>query len=116
MENFEEFRALIAEAYKQMSTDEAIERLRALDVPCAKSLTHEEALSQDQLVHNQSVEEVAHPTMGTIRQFRNPEVLVVKLSMSSPSPNHGEHTISVLKDMGFGEAELSDLQSNNVIS
>ena len=117
MENFEEFRALIAEAYKQMSTDEAIERLRALDVPCAKSLNHEEALTQEQLVHNESLEEIDHPTMGRIRQFRSPARFGGdKLETSRPSPNHGEHTRSVLLDIGIDEAQLDQLQSDSVIA
>ena len=117
MENFEEYRSLIAAAYKQLSTEEALRRLSELDVPCAKSMSHDEALNHEQLAHNQSLETVAHPSMGSIRQLRSPARCGgEKLGTGGPSPEHGEHTISVLKSVGLDDERIQALQSEGVLS
>ncbi len=116
LENFEEFRGLVADAYKSFTTDEVLERLRAHDVPCAKSLSLDEVLVHPQIAHNKSVEEIDHPHMGKIRQFKSPARFGGEvLSTSRPTPLHGEDTVNVLKSAGLDDAQIKALQADNVV-
>ena len=49
VENLHIFRTLIAEKCKEFTSDELLALLRGVEVPCAKCLTHEEVLAQEQL-------------------------------------------------------------------
>lgn len=116
LENFEEFRGLVADAFKSYTTDEVLERLRAHDVPCAKSLGHDEVLAHPQIEHNNSVEVIDHPHMGKIRQMRSPARFGgEELSTSRPTPLHGENTVSVLKAAGIDEEQIKSLQAENIV-
>lgn len=115
--NFEAYRAILREDFAALETDEAIRRLQANDVPCAKCLSLDEALAQPQVVANQSLELQAHPAMGQIRTLRNPPRFGGELTpVPTASPGHGEHTDSVLESVGISEEQRLVLRESKVIA
>jgi crotonobetainyl-CoA:carnitine CoA-transferase CaiB-like acyl-CoA transferase len=69
-----------------------------------------------QINHRQMIVDVEHPTHGRVRQFG----VAIKLSdtpgsVRSAAPLSGEHTDVVLKDLGFGPADIAALRARKVI-
>ncbi|MBO6558063.1 MAG: CoA transferase [Pseudomonadales bacterium] len=114
--NFEEYRAILSDAFMQMTTDEALEKLQANEVPCAKCHTLDEALAQEQLAANGSVEVQDHPLMGKVRVFKTPARFGGEvLAAGGPVPAHGENTNSVLESFAVESARIDELKSTGVI-
>lgn len=62
------------------------------------------------------VVEVPHPTAGTVKLVGSPLKLSrSKVEIKRHPPLAGEHTVEILKEYGFTEVEISDLQTNNII-
>ena len=117
IQNLEEFRAALADAFLQLTTDEALKRLRENEVPCARCYTLDEALDQEQLVANRSIEVQDHPLMGKMRVFRTPARFGGNiLEAGSPAPAHGEHTDAVLESFGIDAGRLTALRESGTVS
>ena len=115
--NLDEFRELVKDAYLELTTDEALERLQAADVPCAKCLSRDEVLSHEQLAANDTVEVVEHPLMGKMRVIKAPARFGGKrLPASRPAPGHGEHSREVLTDFALAKERIEALVSEGVVA
>jgi len=117
MANFEEYRAIMAEAFSKLTTEEALQRLQENGVPCAKCHTLDEALGQEQLAANGSVEVQDHPLMGKVRVFKSPARFGGEaLEPGAPAPAHGEHTEFVLDSLGIDAERTSSLKASGTVS
>jgi len=116
VENLHIFRDLVAEKCMEYTSDELLALLREVEVPCAKCLTRDEVLAQEQLSANDSVSIVDHPHLGTLRIVRAPPRFGgERLAPSRPTPAHGEHTDSVLSSFGVPADRIEALKSEEVI-
>lgn len=116
VENLHIFRDLVAEKCMEYTSDELLALLREVEVPCAKCLTRDEVLAQEQLSANDSVSIVDHPHLGTLRIVRAPPRFGgERLAPSRPTPAHGEHTDSVLTSFGVPADRIEALKSEEVI-
>ena len=107
----------MGEAYLQFTTDEIIAKLKEADVPCARCLTKDEVLDQEQLSANDTVGEMDHPIMGKMRIIKCPAKFGgARLEPSRPSPDHGEHTSEVLAAFGSSQAQIDDLIENGIVA
>ena len=116
VENLHIFRELVAEKCMGYTSDELLALLRAVEVPCAKCLTRDEVLAQEQLSANDSVSIVDHPHLGKIRIVRAPPRFGgERLEPSRPTPAHGEHTDDVLASFGVTVDSIEALRSEGVL-
>ena len=116
VENLHIFRDLVAEKCMDYTSDELLALLREVEVPCAKCLTRDEVLAQEQLSANDTVSIVDHPHLGTLRIVRAPPRFGgERLEPSRPTPAHGEHTASVLTSFGVPADRIEALKSEEVI-
>ena len=116
VENLHIFRDLVAEKCMEYTSDELLALLREVEVPCAKCLTRDEVLAQEQLSANDSVSIVDHPHLGTLRVVRAPPRFGgERLGPSRPIPAHGEHTDAVLSSFGVPADRIDALKSEEVI-
>jgi crotonobetainyl-CoA:carnitine CoA-transferase CaiB-like acyl-CoA transferase len=107
---------LLSDRFRERPSNHWLELLRSRDLWCAPVLTHEEIVTHEQLAQNDMIVEVAHPTAGPIRLTGIP----VKLSRTpgevvTPAPLLGEHTKTVLKELGYAESALDALVEEGVI-
>jgi crotonobetainyl-CoA:carnitine CoA-transferase CaiB-like acyl-CoA transferase len=96
--------------------DDWYEHLVRADVCVGKVYDVEEVVADPQIRHRQMIVEAEHPTLGKVRQFG----IAIKLSetpgsVRSAAPLPGEHTESVLKDLGLGAWDIARLREKGVI-
>ena len=84
--------------------------LDAAQVPCAPVLRRHEVANNEQVLHNKLIEEFEQPTMGRVRQPR-PAAQFDRTPANTPGPARrvGEDTQSILRELGFTDAEIRTL-------
>ncbi len=106
----------IQNLFKTKNQEEWIEFVKNVDACCEPILTFEEVFQHPQVVHRQMVTEYEHPVEGKVRQVGNP----IKSSqfpheIRTPSPAWGEHTMEVLKAIGYSEEEIKHFKEVKAI-
>jgi CoA:oxalate CoA-transferase len=108
---------ILAEAIRKKTSQEWLTELEALSIPCGPVNTIDEVSRNPQIHYRGMIKDVPHPRLGKVKMIDTP----VKLSRTpggaeSHSPDLGEHTDQVLKDMlGLGEKEIAALREDGVI-
>ena len=115
--NFEALGEMLDRAFRSMTTDVLIDRLRAQQVPTARVNDLDSMFIDPQVVNNGIVHTWQHPQLGTVRQARPP----VRFSDTQHDPVWavdflGESTESVLRAHGFDDAQLDSLRASAVIT
>ncbi len=108
--NIDAFRALIRDEMLKYTTEELLARLEANDVPAAKCLDYEEVLAHPQYAANDSLAMHSHPALGNMRQVRLPAKFQgERMPLGSNAPAHGEHSRTVLRELGKSDADIDAL-------
>jgi len=108
---------ILAEAIRKKTSQQWLTELEALAIPCGPVNTIEEASRNPQIHYRGMIKDIPHPRLGKVKMVDTP----VKLSRTPggakrPSPDLGEHTAQVLKDMlGLNENEIVALRENMAI-
>ena len=117
LENLLVFRELIADKCLQYTSDELLALLRAAEVPCAKCLSRDEVLRQEQLQANDSIETVDHPHLGKLRIVKAPPRFGgERLEPARPVPAHGEHSETVMASFDISDARIEALKQAGTVS
>ena len=116
-QNRVELERLMEEAFLSFSADEALDRLRAADVPASLVQDYAALALEEQPVANGYIVEQEHPRFGKQRVIG----LHVQLSgtpgeVSAPAPELGANTLEVLRTLGLSDAELAALDQAGVIA
>ncbi|MBT6274032.1 MAG: CoA transferase [Chromatiales bacterium] len=114
-------KALNAEIGKILATKSAdywVPLLNEAGVPCGPVNRIDQTFNDPQVNHLQVVRQVEHERLGTLDVVRQP----VNLSNSPqpdtfrhPSPDTGQHTNDLLREMGISESEIEALTAANAI-
>lgn len=108
---------LTAEVLKTRTSAEWLARLDAEQVPCAPILSREELLTDPQVAANALIVETEHPRVGRMRQAR-PAARFDRTpaELRSPAPTLGEHTDTILTELGVPAAQLNALREAGVVA
>ena len=105
--------ALVAEILKSGPSQDWLDRLDEADVPCAPVLRRGEVIGNAQVVHSQIIETLDQPGLGTLRQPRPAgRFEVTPAAIRGPAPRIGEHTDTILAELGFGAGEIAALKKS----
>ena len=115
-QNRAEIVPFLQEIFLKHPVDHWVEKLQAVSVPCGPINDLEDVFSDPQLLAREMFVEMAHPTLGKIKQTGLP----LKFSrtpggLDRPPPLLGEHNQEVLQEIGFSATEIEELQTQDVI-
>ena len=69
-----------------------------------------------QLLARDMITETDHPTEGRLKQIGIPlKFSETPGAIRLAAPNHGEHTLEVLKDLGYADKEITQMEAEGVI-
>jgi crotonobetainyl-CoA:carnitine CoA-transferase CaiB-like acyl-CoA transferase len=108
----------LATAIARRSTHETLAALRAGGVPCSEVLAaHSEAFLEDPHARaNDLVAVCQHPKVGTLRMaWQLVQFARTRSSGGLPTPLLGQHTSTVLGELGYSESEIRSLHADGVI-
>jgi len=102
--------------FKTKTSAEWVEILNKGGVPCGPIYRMDEVFADPQVKHVQAAAEVTSRRLGKLRLVNQP----VKLSRTpakllAASPERGEHTEEVLKELGFEKSQIEKLKSEGVV-
>lgn len=115
--NMAELRQLLTDAYAAFSTDEICARLDAEDVPWARINSRDEVIDDPQIRAMGALVEYEHPRGGRLRQPRPPgRFQATPSSLHRPSPELGQHTDEVLRELGLNDSAVAQLRADGVVA
>ena len=116
-ENHESLFPILAEIMCHRTTDEWVEALEAIGVPCGPVNTVDKVANDPQVLARDMIAEVEHHATGTVQVPGIP----IKLSetpgqIDAPAPNLGEHTSEVLTGLlGLEAEEVNQLKQDGIV-
>ena len=116
--NHAELEPLLNEALRTRTTQEWLDELLAVGIPCGPLNTVPQMLADPQIQHRGMVREVTHHIAGTIPIANSP----VRMSRSEtgikgPPPDLGQDTVAVLAELlGLGNDEIERLIASGTVA
>jgi crotonobetainyl-CoA:carnitine CoA-transferase CaiB-like acyl-CoA transferase len=115
-EHRRELTPLVEAKLGERTTGEWVERLNARDVPSGAILDLEQALTQPQIRHRGTLQNVPVPGIGTIPLFRlSARFEKTPGAITAPPPRLSADTAEVLAEAGVCPGELCALKSKGVV-
>lgn len=107
--------ARIEEWTKTKTKFEAMDILNQYDIPCGPILSMKEIAEDESLRATGTIVEVDHPVRGKYLTVGNPIKLSDSPTEVTRSPLLGEHTVEVLTQLGYSQADIQALREERVI-
>ena len=106
----------IARGTVTRTTAEWIDALNEAGVPSGPIYTMDQVFADPQVKHIKAAAVVAHPQLGEIRIVNQAVGLSrTPATMARATPEHGEHTTEILREIGYDDARIADLRARKVV-
>jgi len=115
-EKADEIKVFFTKRFLTRTRDEWFDILSRADVPVSKVCTLDELSKDSQLRHRQMILEMDHPGKGKIKQVG----ISIKLSdtpgrIKNLGSKPGEDTSEILSELGYGNKEIQQLITENIV-
>ena len=112
----EELIPLLDEVFLQKSVDEWLSLCAEADVPAGPVNTLDKVFQDPQALHRGMLEELPHPTAGTVKLAGTPlKFSDTPAEVRTAPPVLGEHTDEILGELGYSGEEIGRLREDGVI-
>jgi itaconate CoA-transferase len=115
VENRAELRALISEAFSELTRDEIANRLELAHIANAEMRTMQGFMEHPQLAARDRWREVDSP-LGPLPALLPPATMSGVEAAMEPIPALGQHTEIILAEMGYERSHIEELRRTGVIS
>ena len=99
----------------ERSKHDVMKILAGAGVPCGACLDTGEVLADPHLHARDMIVEVEHPVRGRYITVGNPIKLSASPTTITPSPLLGQHRAEILRELGYGDAEIDALAADGAI-
>lgn len=107
---------IVASAVIKYDLDEVLRMMDEAGVPAAPVNTIDRVLGEPQVKHLQMVQQVEHSRLGTIQVIGVPITASGMIpSVRRAAPTYSEHTVEILREQGYNEADIAALRAHGVI-
>ncbi|HJY83383.1 MAG TPA: CoA transferase [Candidatus Binatia bacterium] len=105
----------LEEKLRTKTSSEWIVALNAAGVPCGPILTIDQVFANEQVQHLELAHEIDHPQLGAIQVLGLPVTLSrTPGAIRTPTPEKGEHTDEILRELGMSAEEVRRLHEEGV--
>lgn len=110
--NMPELMSEFAKTSVAKDSETVLAELGELGVPCAPCLAQQDLPHHPQVKAIGAIEEQSHPLMGSLRMVSPPVRFGGSRStLEGPSPSLGQHTRDILRELGWNNTAIHDLEA-----
>ncbi len=115
-ENRAKLNSILNEVLSTKSGAEWIEILNQAGIPCGPIYKVDEVFADPQVKHLGIAATVEHPTLGRKQILANAATLSrTPARVATPTPEIGEHTDEILKELNYNAAQIAKLREGGVV-
>lgn len=115
--NYHALIPIVRDIIKQKSSDDWLNELRDVGVPCGRINTVKEALTDPHIIERGMIIELEHPALGMIKSLATPVHLSdTPLIYHRHPPTLGEHTNEVVQEIGYSPEQVQQMRNEGVIA
>jgi crotonobetainyl-CoA:carnitine CoA-transferase CaiB-like acyl-CoA transferase len=112
----DEIRATLDPYFRERTTEEWVDLLRAHDIWCAPVKNMNETFEDVAVKHIAPVLEFEHPRVGRVRVLKHPvRYSSGEATLRRPPPDLGEHTDAVLGELGYEAGQIAAMREEHDI-
>jgi crotonobetainyl-CoA:carnitine CoA-transferase CaiB-like acyl-CoA transferase len=114
-EEWEWVRQELAKIFRTRTKEEWFEFLTQYDIPVSKVNNIAEAFSDPQTQERGMIQEIEDPELGKVKQVGFPiKFSEMPVHIPSTAPRPGQHTLEILRSLGYDEARINELIQKKV--
>lgn len=108
---------VLQQYFHQKTTAEWLDILLALDIWCAPALELKDVANDPQVRHLEAFTEIDHPKAGRVRVTNIPfRMSGTPGSIRRPAPLVGQHGRVILRELGYNENRITELESRGLLT
>ena len=108
--------SILKPIYKTKTRDQWLEQFGAQGIPVAPVQNIDDFMAYKQVIASDMVQTVREPKLGNVKEMGVPVSLTdTPGKIKGPSPQPGQHTREILRELGYSAQEIKRLKQGNVI-